>query len=159
MNLYFVFFLIASFPWLINQEQSLIDFSDYQEVEVKINPTRVFLVNGCQAVPISISFEQGLSIQQGMTKENYFRPNTHDLMVNFLKEKGFWIKAVRITDLKNNTYFAELIIKKGKEFIILDARPSDAIALAVRMEAPVYTHKNLFSLDLCPKEEITKINL
>lgn len=66
------------------------------------------------------------------------RPMTHDLLVRFLEVLGGELDRVVIDDLWSQTYFAKLYVKKGDEEIEIDARPSDAIAIAVRMNAPIF---------------------
>lgn len=66
------------------------------------------------------------------------RPLTHDLIRNLLNELGVKLHRVTITDLRNNTYFALLSIELRGETLEIDSRPSDAIAVALRMKAPIY---------------------
>jgi len=66
------------------------------------------------------------------------RPNTHDLVGNIVKELGATLDRITITELRNNTYYAVITLKlKGEEYQI-DSRPSDAIAIALRLGAPLY---------------------
>ena len=66
------------------------------------------------------------------------RPMTHDLLRNLLAELGATLSRVIIADLRENTFYAYLELHRGGEVQLLDARPSDAIALAIRTKAPVY---------------------
>jgi bifunctional DNase/RNase len=66
------------------------------------------------------------------------RPLTHDLFFDLLLEVGVTVQRVMITELKESTYFAELVLGQGDRVIVLDARPSDAIAMALRASAPIY---------------------
>jgi bifunctional DNase/RNase len=66
------------------------------------------------------------------------RPLTHDLLRNVLSELGVTLRRVVITDLKENTFFAYLDLRRGDETLLVDARPSDAIALAIRTKSPVF---------------------
>lgn len=89
-------------------------------------------------VPIAVGPLEAMSIAQGHTKEKFPRPMTHDLMLSIFDMLNVTVKRIEITDLSNNTFFARLIIEnRGIEFEI-DARPSDALALAVRTEAPLF---------------------
>jgi uncharacterized protein len=88
-------------------------------------------------VPIAVGPLEAMSIAQGHTKE-HSRPMTHDLMLSIFDMLNVTVKRIEITDLTNNTFFARLVIEnRGIEFEI-DARPSDALALAVRTEAPLF---------------------
>lgn len=71
------------------------------------------------------------------------RPLTHDLIVNLLEDLGAHLNRVVITEMKNNTYFAELqIIHQGQQHVI-SCRPSDAVAIAVRSEVPIAAARGL----------------
>lgn len=82
---------------------------------------------------------------RGQEKE---RPLTHDLMISVFKGLGVTVERIVITELKNSTYFARLILKQenelGKKLVELDARPSDCLALASAQKAPIYVAKTLF---------------
>jgi bifunctional DNase/RNase len=66
------------------------------------------------------------------------RPLTHDLLRNVLIELGVTLRRVVIADLRENTFYAYLDLRRGDEAIMVDARPSDAIALAIRTKSPVF---------------------
>ncbi len=66
------------------------------------------------------------------------RPMAHDLLVNMLGGINCTIARVAINDLVDNTFFAQIFVQVGSEELIVDSRPSDAIALALRAEAPIY---------------------
>lgn len=65
------------------------------------------------------------------------RPYTHDLLLTVIRRAGYKLEKVVITDLKENTYFATLFLRRGSEPLEVDSRPSDAIALALRAGAPI----------------------
>ena len=71
------------------------------------------------------------------------RPMTHDLLKSVLSELGAILVRVVITDLKDNTYYAYLELDRQGEALILDARPSDAIALSLRTRAPIFVHSRV----------------
>lgn len=75
------------------------------------------------------------------------RPMTHDLLRNFITEAGYRVQKVTVSDLLENTFYAviELIDEQNKP-IILDARPSDAIALALRTDCPIYVAQNVLDV-------------
>lgn len=66
------------------------------------------------------------------------RPMTHDLFRNVLTELGATLERVVISDLRDSTFFAYLELRRGGELLLVDARPSDAIALSVRTRTPVF---------------------
>lgn len=112
-------------------------------------------------VPIWIGVNEGNAIALEMQGEKFPRPLTHDLMVNLLKDLGGMLEKVVISDLKNNSYFAILFVKQGGKVMEIDARPSDSLALAVRVKCPIFVDEKV--LKKCPridesisKEEIDK---
>jgi uncharacterized protein len=89
-------------------------------------------------VPIWIDVPEAKAIALELIHVPMPRPLTHDLIRNILEGVGATLQRVTITDIRDNTYFAVLTIRlQGKEFRI-DSRPSDAIAIALRMKAPTY---------------------
>ena len=103
----------------------------------------VQLKSGCSELSFYISPEQASTISEGTSNVTKFRPMTHDIFVNTLE--GFDIKPImmKITKLSENTYYAELTLQRGNNFLILDTRPSDAIAIAVRTDTPIYVNESL----------------
>jgi bifunctional DNase/RNase len=77
---------------------------------------------------------------QGMAFE---RPLTHDLFKNFLERTAFTVRKMEICDLESNTFFAKLYFDSGDTEFILDARPSDAMALAIRFNAPIFAEESV----------------
>lgn len=93
---------------------------------------------GNVSLPIWIGIAEATSIASAIKQVSMARPLTHDLMHDVFVEIGIKVERVVITELKDSTYFAELVLAAGEKAIILDARPSDAIALALRATAPIY---------------------
>lgn len=89
-------------------------------------------------LPIWIGIAEATSIAGVLKGLAMTRPLTHDLLGNILSEVGVSLERVIITDLKDSTYYAEMILSHGDKAMIIDARPSDAIALALRVDAPIY---------------------
>src|SRR5437867_111824 len=91
-----------------------------------------------RAVPISVGRDQGLAIYLGKMKADTPRPLTHDLLANILTVLGAVIDKITVTELKDDVYFAEISLRAGGKIHSIDARPSDAIALAVPPNAPIF---------------------
>ncbi|MEM5802102.1 MAG: bifunctional nuclease family protein [Candidatus Aenigmatarchaeota archaeon] len=123
----------------IGEEISLPDISTvgYSKFTVEASVTQntgiVTLTSGCYQIVANTEPHQALSIADGMAGKIGFRPNTHDLIAASFKNLGIKVLMVKIVDLRNNTFIADLILQQGDNILTLDARPSDAIALAVRM--------------------------
>ena len=96
-------------------------------------------------LPIWIDVAEARAIALELEQVKAPRPLTHDLMRNILNRLGATLERAVITDLRNNTYYATLYLRlKGQELQV-DARPSDAIALALRMKAPVFASFQVFN--------------
>jgi bifunctional DNase/RNase len=91
-----------------------------------------------KAIPIWIGLFEASAIATEMEKISFSRPMTHDLMSDILKILDVKITSVEICDLRNNTFFASIhLIRNGQRFVV-DARPSDGIALALRANAQIF---------------------
>ncbi len=96
-------------------------------------------------LPIWIDVAEARAIALELERVKTPRPLTHDLMRNILNRLGATLERVVITELRNNTYYALLYLRlKGQELQI-DSRPSDAIALALRMKAPIFASAQILA--------------
>ena len=96
-------------------------------------------------LPISIGETEAASILSTLTKNQSGRPLTHDLIVALMDQFGAKVQEVRIVDLKDVIFYAQIVVSSGQERICLDARPSDSIALAIRCGAPIYLSEKVLS--------------
>ena len=95
------------------------------------------------ALPIWIGLIEASAIATELEKVQLSRPMTHDLMKNILNILGVQVQKVEITDLSDNTFFAKIYLLEGKKVQEIDSRPSDAIALALRTNAPIFVDKKV----------------
>jgi bifunctional DNase/RNase len=95
-------------------------------------------VNDKRILPIWIDIPEARAIALELEHVATPRPLTHDLIRNIIQGLGATLQRVIITDLRNNTYFAVLFLTLKGQDLQIDARPSDAIAVALRMKAPIY---------------------
>jgi len=98
---------------------------------------------GDTTLPIWIGIQEATSIASAIKQVQMARPLTHDLFHDLLHEVGVTVQRVVITELKESTYFAELVLGQGDRVIVLDSRPSDAIAMALRASAPIYVAQSV----------------
>lgn len=98
-------------------------------------------------LPIWVGAYEANSIALEIEKISSPRPITHDLLKNFIIEVGFVMSKVIITDLRNNTFYAliELSDENGR-ITVLDSRPSDAIALALRLDCAIYVERKVLDI-------------
>ncbi len=93
---------------------------------------------GKRALPIWVGLLEANAIDKELRNETSPRPMTHDLLYSILMQTHAKAKEVRIVALKDNTYYATLFLKLNKGVIELDARPSDAIVIALKSKAPIF---------------------
>ena len=96
-----------------------------------------------QAVPIWIGLLEATSIASALQNIEYERPMTHDLLKNFADTLQISIVKVEVCDLKDNTFYARIYFVSKDQSFDIDARPSDAIALALRFKAPIYVEDSV----------------
>lgn len=103
-------------------------------------------VNGEETLPIWIGKPEADSIALALGKVLTPRPLTHDLIKNILDELEVRITKVVITDLIDNTYYALIYAFDGARERTIDSRPSDAVAIALRVQAPIFVEEGIFEL-------------
>ena len=94
-------------------------------------------------LPIVIGSAEAESIAVGIEKHRNGRPHTHDLFLRFAKEFGVEIMEVVINRFRDGIYYAMLVCKQGDDLTMVDARPSDAIAIAVRVGCEIYAYESV----------------
>jgi len=114
-------------------------------VDPKANNPVVVLVDltGQKALPIWIGVFEAEAISRGLEEVVTLRPMTHDLMKQILDTFQVSLMRVVINDLKGNTFYANLHLNVDGKELIVDSRPSDAIALAVRLKAPIFVTESV----------------
>ena len=101
--------------------------------------------HGERLLPIWIGQPEAESIvmqMNGITRE---RPLTHDLCKSLIVGLGGTLRRVQITKVQKSTYYAELHVQRGSEVVQIDARPSDSIAIALRLSAPIFAQESLLT--------------
>ncbi|KYH31108.1 bifunctional nuclease family protein [Neomoorella mulderi] len=93
---------------------------------------------GTQVLPIWVGPFEAQAIALALQGILTPRPLTHDLLRSLCENLGVEVKKVLVQDIRDGTYYAELYLRQGDKEIVVDARPSDAIALALRTNAPLY---------------------
>ena len=96
-----------------------------------------------KALPIWIGSAEASAIIRKIEKLAVARPMTHDLVVDVVDKTGYTVDRVEINDVEEETYFATIFLTKDDEVIEIDSRPSDAIAIAMRAEAPIFVTENV----------------
>jgi uncharacterized protein len=103
-------------------------------------------------LPIWVGYFEANAIALEIEKINTPRPMTHDLLNNIISSLQAKVKHILVTDLKDNTFFAEISVIQNGSDMTIDSRPSDAIALALRSQSPIFVEEKVIeaakSLDL-----------
>ena len=97
-------------------------------------------------MPIWVGIFEANAIAIEIEKVVAPRPMTHDLVRNLMRHLNAQLERVVITELRDDTFFAVLWLRQGDEPMIVDARPSDAIALALRADCPIYVSEQVMAL-------------
>lgn len=116
----------------------------YERVSVSVGaPISVILTSGCQQIVASTTFGQVESISAAIDGRESLRPNAHDLSKSILEEYDISVIAVKIEDLRDGIFYSKLVLQKGNKVLNLDSKPSDAIAIALRFDKPIFITKEL----------------
>ncbi|MFO8063387.1 MAG: bifunctional nuclease domain-containing protein [Spirochaetota bacterium] len=91
-----------------------------------------------RAVPIFIGQLEAQSILIGLGNVPMPRPLTHDLFISIMEKISVEVERVEVTDLKDGTFYARLLLKQGENDLSIDSRPSDALGIAARLRCPLY---------------------
>ena len=101
--------------------------------------------SGHEILPIWIGAMEAMAISLALSGSALPRPLTHDLMLSTLNMLGGLMEGVEIHDMRDGTYHADLLLRQGERALRVDCRPSDAIALALRVGAPIHVHPLVLS--------------
>ncbi|GAB6039079.1 bifunctional nuclease family protein [Fundidesulfovibrio butyratiphilus] len=96
-------------------------------------------------LPIWIGAMEAMAISLTLNGVRLPRPMTHDLLLSSLTMLGAQVRRAEVVDLRDNTFYARVVLEQDGKIIDIDARPSDAVALALRAEAPVFVDSKVLS--------------
>lgn len=116
-------------------------------------------IHGNRRFSVMIGEPEAQSIALKMNNKKSARPLTHDLIINIFNIFDAELQKVVINDMVNDVFFSELHIKKGSQLLIVDSRTSDAVALAVRSDCPIYIKSEILDvvgteIEVSPDEEV-----
>lgn len=101
--------------------------------------------NGSRVLQILIGLTEALAIDRRVKSVQLERPMTHDLLANVLEALAVELEKVVINDLQKHTFFAKLVLRHAGRVVEVDSRPSDAIALAVGSDVPLYVEDHVLN--------------
>jgi len=115
--------------------------------------------HGERTLPIWIGLLEATAIASELEGIKFSRPMTHDLLKSIMDMIDVEVNKVEVCDLRNNTYYALIHMTHGDKEIAIDARPSDALALSLRVKAPIFVAEEVINkskqIDLTPEAEDT----
>lgn len=134
-----------AFQTIIIPELSTSGFSKVESVETEIlgNEGAISLKADCYDLTASVEAAQAESIQRAIDKTYVQRPNAHDIAKDVFESLNIDVLMVKITELKENAFYAKLILRQGNTILNIDARPSDAIAIALRTNSSIFVNSTL----------------
>ena len=110
-----------------------------------------------RSFPIIIGISEAIAIDRRLAGVDIGRPMTHDLIINTINQLGASIESVTITKVVNATFYAEIIVNDHQgEPTMIDARPSDAIAIAVTCQVPIYADDSVLSITTPPMDDLAQ---
>lgn len=135
--------LLLSLLWIPFKIETLASFIEMEVKGIRVdaigqNPVVILAdKEGKKALPIWIGLPEASAIERELNQISTPRPMTHDLLYSILRQAQIKIKEVKIVQLKNHTYYATLSLISNKDQLDVDARPSDAIILALKAKVPI----------------------
>lgn len=124
---------------LIPMELTKLVISEIREEQVIVLKE----IEGERSFPIVIGLHEAAAIDRGVRGIKAARPMTHDLVQNVILGMDAVLKSIVIHDIRNSTFYANLILQRNGTEITVDSRPSDAIALALQMKAPIFVDEGV----------------
>lgn len=109
---------------------------DYQLIELRE-------VDGERRLPIVIGLFEAAAIERRLKGISIKRPQTHDLLANVIEAMGGRLDRIIINDLRDDTFFARLIVDQDGHEVDIDSRPSDAIALGIAHDVPIFVEDHV----------------
>lgn len=120
------------------------------------SPVVVLADSRGRLLPVFIGIAEAASIQVALSKVKPERPGTHDLMVTVFSESSVRVEKVVVIDIKDGIYIGRLHIKVNGTEKVIDARPSDCIAIALRVDAPIFVKEEVMSRYSVTEEYFSK---
>lgn len=130
-----------------------LELNDFVKADVlRVEGDTIVLGTGCRAIIADTSTERADSIRLGLQKKIDERPNTHDTFVQALKTFNITVERFTLSRFEGQLYYSELLLRGPNKALKLDVRPSDGMAIAVRVDAPMYINRTLLEetgRDIC----------
>ena len=139
--------LTGSFLRTFDLAEDPLSTEGFVPVTVKLVGSDLSFIYNCKAVSASITAERAYALHLSVQKRVLVRPTTYDLLEDLIREFDLKPKMVKIYRNNDGIYVADLIIENGKKMVKIDTGPSDALAIAFRMNIPAYAEAKAFEED------------
>jgi hypothetical protein len=143
--------------WISYEENTVMVHMELSRIMISETSDHQIIVlkekDGQRSFPIVIGLHEAWAIDRAVKDIPTPRPLTHDLLSNVIIQLSGGIERVEISDLKSNTFYAKIIISQNGSVLEIDSRPSDAIALAMQGNTPIYVAKTVLE-EVCKWENI-----
>ena len=127
----------------LNISNDPLSIRDFTRVSMNLTDKAIVLYSNCTALGLVTNEFQLYSIRQGIKKSIDIRPTVHDLTKSILENYNITVLMVKMTDVEDELYFSNIYLRKDNEVLSIDTKPSDAIALAVRSNSPIFIKNNV----------------
>ncbi|UCD28620.1 MAG: bifunctional nuclease family protein [Planctomycetota bacterium] len=125
----------------VRMDLARIVISDTSEQQIIVLSER----SGARQFPIVIGITEAWAIDRRVKEIATPRPLTHDLLANVIRELNGELEKIVVHDLRDHTFYAKLVIRQNGKLIEVDSRPSDAIALGVASDTPIYVEESVLN--------------
>ncbi len=133
-------------------DKGVLDLDSYVEIEVLLTPGRVILADNCTVIAVDVTLEKSRNIARALSREYLIRPTGHDIIEEVINNFGIEIERTTIDKIGEGVFYGHLVLSDEENILNLDVRPSDALAVSLRYDSPVYVHKDIFEelgQDIC----------
>jgi uncharacterized protein len=154
--LYFEFWVSRQPSYICSVDKIKLDIVDLSPSQLRSGSFTLLLseVKGGRKLPIVIGMFEAQAIAMELEKVVPARPLTHDLFKTLAQGFDFVVEEILITDISEGIFYASIVCTDGIRSVSIDARPSDAVAIAVRFDAPIFTYENVLSTTGLSSEDL-----
>ena len=128
---------------ILNLQDDPLSLTGFVSVDISTTNDAMILTKDCKSLAMSTYDFQVYSIQQGLDDKIDARPLTHDVANAILSNYNIKVMMVKISEYESGLYKANLFLKQNDQILNIESRPSDAIAIAVRQNSPIYIKKDI----------------
>jgi bifunctional DNase/RNase len=125
--------------------------------ETSTVPAVVLDVGDGSFITVYIGLSEAMSIGRALNKDTSIRPSTHDLFMEVMKTFHISMEALHIDALEESVYYGKMILSRDGIRQIIDCRPSDGIAIALRADAPILVEQEVVRNTAVPREELPRL--